>query len=240
MTNYVSGGKMWSPKPNPQVVFPPNKHEIVTRASSWTLIAMGAAFFVGFLYLSISRHFAWEYKEINKSPELLSILVNQTSNNILIIFAVASIICSVIGVFKLLSLSNVQQNRKVNPLRHGWQNSILLFIVVMLGLAALGTILSTNDSASTIHNKSVASFESWMKSKGLDVTHDQAVEVIDDAWGQKNSNMFAVKAFKKPLVIDGKTHTVEIAKQGDNSLFFSVDTKKNAVGNDEATKRANW
>lgn len=241
MTNYVSGGKMWSPKPNPQVVFPPNKHEIVTRASSWTLIAMGAAFFVGFLYLSISRHFAWEYHETNKTSQLLAILVNETPSNILIGFAGASIVCAIIGAFQLLKLSNIQQNRKVNPLRHGWQNSILLFIVVVLGMAALGTILSTNDSATAIHNKSVASFESWMKSKGLDVTHEQASEVIDDAWGHKNSNAYAVKAFEKPLVIDGKTHTVEIAKRGSNSLFFSVDTKKDTEeSNNKAAERANW
>lgn len=240
MTNYVSGGRMWIPWANSKVLTPHNKHDIVTRAGSWTLIILGAGFFACFMFLAISRHFAWEYKETNKSPELLSILINETPNNMLIGFAVAAIVSIIGGVFQLLRISNTKQNRKVNPLRHSWQSSILAVVIVVLSMAALGTTLSTNDSAPTIHKKSVASFESWMKLKGLDVTHEQAAEVIDYAWEHKNSNAYAVKAFEKSLAVDGKTVTVEMAKRGDNSLFLSVDTRKDATNSDEKTKKANW
>lgn len=240
MTNYVSGGRMWHPSLNVQGAVPLNRDAAVTRAVGWALVSFGMMFFAACIYLSISRHFAWEYYEPVFSPNLLNILVNEAPNNILVGFAVCSTITVIIGAFQLLALSNIQRKRKVNPLRHGWQNSILLFIVVVLGVAASGTILSTNDSATAIHTKSVASFESWMKSKGLDVTHEQAVDVVDAAWGYTNSNMYAVKTLEKPLVIDGKTHTVEIAKRGDNNLFFSVDTKKNTEDSIDDTSKVNW
>jgi len=242
VTTLAMGGKMWLPKridTNANALRAKKVKSL--NIAGWSVFAFGFATFISFIMLSVSRHYAWEYHEISKSPQLLNILVNGTPDGALLAFAIVGTIFSVLGLCIVVRAVDVKKNRPTRTIL--WR--ILGFVPLILGATAMfcGNVvimLVTDDSATAIQNKSVASFESWMKLKGLDITHEQASEVIDDAWGHKNSNMYAIKVFEKPLMIDGKSHTVEIAKRGDNNLFFSMDTKKNAVSNNEATKRVNW